>query len=279
MANNKKIAQILDGRVLAEKIKSDLHKKIARLKKRPGLAAILVGHDPASELYIRLKEKACQEVGINFHKYLYHRQGEPHIAEKELLKMINFLNKNDSIDGILVQLPLPPGFKTQKIIEAIAKEKDVDGFNYPKVKITPPVISAIIELLKSAPKPDYAHKNALIIIKNNRFARGLEIQLKNLGFKNISREKKIPDNANDYEVIIIALGAPHALKKSMIKKGAIIIDVGINKLGDKIVGDVEPKAAEAAGFISPVPGGVGPLTVACLLRNTYLLYKKSIHKT
>ncbi|MBI5765979.1 bifunctional methylenetetrahydrofolate dehydrogenase/methenyltetrahydrofolate cyclohydrolase [Candidatus Falkowbacteria bacterium] len=273
MKNNKKSAQILDGRTLAEKIKSDLHKKIARLKRRPGLAAILVGHDPASELYIRLKEKACQEAGINFYKYLCNQPGYPHIAEKELLKMINFLNQDERMDGILVQLPLPPGFKTQKIIEAIAKEKDVDGFNYPKVKIAPPVISAIIELLKSAPKPDYAHKNALIIIKNNRFAHGLEIQLKNLGLKNISREKKIPDNSNDYEVIIIALGAPRALKKSMIKKGAIIIDVGINKLGDKIVGDVEPKAAEAADYISPVPGGVGPLTVACLLRNTYILSK------
>lgn len=279
MADNKKSAQILDGKALAEKIKSDLPKKIAHLKRRPGLAAILVGHDPASELYIRLKEKACQEAGIDFHKYLCNQPGYPRIAEKELLKMINFLNKDDSIDGILVQLPLPPGFKTEKIIEAIAKEKDVDGFNYPKIKIVPPTISAIIELLKSAPKPDYAHKNALIIIKNNRFARGLEIQLKNLGLKNISREKKIPAHSNNYEVIIIALGQAHALKKSMIKKGAIIIDVGINRSGDKIVGDVEPKAAEAAGYFSPVPGGVGPLTVACLLRNTYFLYKKSIHKT
>lgn len=269
---NKTKATILDGKALAEKIKKELKKEIIKNELSPGLAVILVGNNPASKMYIDLKEKACKEVGINFSKYLCNGQCYDNIDETELLEMINFLNHDPQINGILIQLPLPKEFNVNKIIKTIAPSKDVDGF-YNK-KITPPTIEAIIELLQ-ATNTDLTNKHTLIIGNSDIFINNLENYLNQIGIKKIKKEKNIPKNCPDYDIVIIACGKPHLLKSKHIKNEAIVIDVGINKLNGATVGDADPEIVEKATFLSPVPGGVGPLTVACLLRNTLKLTKIS----
>lgn len=257
-------AVILNGQELADKIKSDLAKKIFVLDNKPGLAAVLVGDDESSISYIKRKEKACQEVGINFHKYL----APDNISEKELTELIQFLNNDPDIDGILLQLPLPAGYQTQKIIDLISYDKDVDGFfsSGETDKVVPPTIAAIIELLKSTDE-NLSNKKVLIIAKSDIYTAKMDKYLSALGISDVSRDVKIPDNCADYDIVIIALGQANSLQKEMVKEGAIIIDVGINKLDGQIVGDVDSGVREVAAFVSPVPGGVGPLTVACLLKN------------
>ena len=261
---------ILNGKKIADEIKSDLARKIFKLKKKPGLAAILVGDDVASAVYIRLKEKACREVGMEFHKYLCGKE----CNEAEVIEAINFLNNDKAVDGIIVQLPLPDGFDTNKIINTIDPNKDVDGFI--SKNVIPPTISAVIELLK-ATEEKLENKKTLIVGKSDVFTSGMEDYLKSeLKIKSVKIENKIPKDSNQYDVVVMALGQAHALKKKDIKSERILIDVGINKLDDKTVGDIDPECYENANYFSPVPGGVGPLTVACLLRNTYeLSIKKS----
>lgn len=275
MSTAKKSAIILDGKALAEKIKLDLAKKISRQKTKPGLAVVLVGNDPASALYVRLKEKTAQEVGINFHKYLYDHNGHNNISGKKLLELIKFLNNDREVNGIIVQLPLPKKYQQQKIIDAIDPAKDVDGF-HPKNQtgLVPPTIGAILELLK-ATREKLTDKSALIIGKSEIFLEGLKKHLRQLGINQVGLTRQLIGGTRDYDIIIIALGRAQALKKSMVKAGAIVIDVGINKVRGKTVGDVDEKVAEVASFLSPVPGGVGPLTVACLLKNVYLLSQKN----
>ncbi len=266
-----KQAQILDGQKLAEEIELDLAKEINTSGKRPGLAAILVGDDPASELYIKLKEKKAGEVGIDFHKYLCNQACCQEITEQELEDMVKFLNEDPMIDGIIVQLPLPSQYDTQKIIDAIDPSKDVDGFHPENTSVIPPTVASIIELLK-ATKEELADKKTLIIGKSSIFLNGLEKFIKQeLGIKSVKTDDSIPPDSKNFDIIIIAIGRGQVLKKDMIKDGAIVIDVGINKLHQKTIGDVDPQVAEVASYFSPVPGGVGPLTVACLLKNTYLL--------
>ena len=268
MIMNKKTATILDGKAIAERIKTELRQDIIDKNLSPGLAAILVGDDPASKMYLDLKEKACKEVGIAFNKYLCNSECYDDIDEAELLEMISFLNRDKQIDGILVQLPLPKGFDTDKIIKAIDPTKDADGFH--NGKITPPTIAAIIELLKATGE-DLHGKSAVIIGNSDIFIDGIESRLIGLGIKETKKEKNIPENCNDYDIVIIACGRPRILKAKDIKTGAIVIDVGISKLEGATVGDVDPEVIGKAGFVSPVPGGVGPLTVACLLRNACIL--------
>ncbi len=280
LENKQKSAVILDGKKIAEKIKLDLFEKIKIAEKRPGLAAILIGEDPASSLYISLKEKACQAVGITFHKYLCNQDCYPNVDEAELIKLIEFLNNDPEVDGIILQLPLPAEFDTAKIISTISPAKDVDGFIAKNKDVIPPTIAAILELLKAVPglKKSAAEKSVLTITKSDLFTDNLGDHLKQFGFDKITEAKKIPDNSADYDIVIIAIGEAEALKKSMIKPGAVVIDVGINKVSDKTVGDAESAISEVAGFLSPVPGGVGPLTVACLLRNCYDFSQKNISK-
>lgn len=271
-----KSAIILDGTALADQIKLELRRQILKMEKPPGLAAILVGDNPASEMYVRIKEKVCSQLGIEFHKYLCNSKCCGHVNEKELLELIKYLNLDPAINGIIVQLPLPENFHAAKVISAIKPEKDVDAFgSKSRLGLIPPTIGAIIELLKSTGE-NLADKNTLLIGKSDIFTKGLDKYIQQeLKIKNISISAVADAKAKNFDVIVIALGKPKALKKSMIKPGAIIIDVGINKLGDKTVGDVDPAAANIAGWISPVPGGVGPLTVACLMKNLLLLAKNN----
>jgi methylenetetrahydrofolate dehydrogenase (NADP+) / methenyltetrahydrofolate cyclohydrolase len=259
------MTKILDGKEIAGEIKSDLARKIAKLSRRPGLSAILVGDDPASSMYIGLKEEACKEVGIDFHKYTCGKSD----SKESVLEMIDFLNKDKTIDGIIVQLPLPKGFDTDEIIGAIDSQKDVDGFV--SKNIIPPTINAVIELLKATGE-ELENKKTLIIGKSDIFISGMDGYLKSeLSVKDIKVEHQIPKDSNKYDVIVIALGRAGVLKETDVKDGVIVIDVGINSVNGKTVGDVDESVKEKAGYLSPVPGGVGPLTVALLLHNTYQL--------
>lgn len=269
---SKKSATILDGSKIAEQIKAELEQEISESARRPGLAAILIGDDPASDLYIKLKEKAAKEVGIEFHKYLCNRECYPEVSEEELLRMIRFLNSDDAIDAIILQLPLPNDYDSQKLIDAIDPGKDVDGFHPKNGAVIPPTVDAVMELLKSTGE-DLSDKKTVIIGKSQVFMTGIEKHLKNLGIKSIESADNIPADCDSYDTIVIALGKPLALKKDVVKNGAIVIDVGINKLDGKTVGDADPEVTQVASHFSPVPGGVGPLTVACLLKNAWLLHK------
>ncbi len=269
----KKSAVILDGTKRATQIKQELAQQIDTATNKPGLAAILVGEDKASALYVKLKEKACQEVGITFHKYLSTPDCYPGITEKELVELITFLNGDEAVNGILLQLPLPKTFDTDNIIHTIDSRKDVDGFLAEQADITPPTIASIIELLGMAGE-NLAHKKTLVIANSDIFLQKIKECLSKQLELDVTLATSIPDNSRDYEIIIIALGQAHALKKTMVQENAIVIDVGINTVDGKTVGDVDPEVAEVAGHLSPVPGGVGPLTVACLLRNTYILAQK-----
>jgi methylenetetrahydrofolate dehydrogenase (NADP+) / methenyltetrahydrofolate cyclohydrolase len=270
---DKKSAIILDGKKLAEEILLQLQTKITNDGLKPGLAAILIGDDPASEIYVRLKEKAAQRVGITFHKYLSNKSCYQEIDEYELKEMLRFLNQDPATDGIVLQLPLPKRFNQSEIIKLISPKKDADGFN--GGAIIPPTVASAIELLKSINK-DLSEKKTLVIAKSDIFTNGMENWLDSeLKIKNIKQETSIPADSNTYDIIIIALGQPLILKKEQVKKSAIVIDIGINKLNDKTVGDVDPVVAEVADYLSPVPGGVGPLTVACLLRNTVELHQNN----
>jgi len=266
-------AVILDGVKRATEIKQELAQQIYAMPNKPGLAAILVGEDKASALYVKLKEKACQEVGITFHKYLSTPDCYPGISEKELIDLITFLNTDEAVDGILLQLPLPPNFNTDKIIKTIDPRKDVDGFISEQAGLTPPTIASIIELLKMTDK-NISRQKTLVIANSDIFLHNLKKHLENILDLDVTTTTTITENSRDYAIIVIALGQAYALKKSMVQENAIVIDVGINTVDGKTVGDVDPGVAEIASHVSPVPGGVGPLTVACLMRNTYLLAQK-----
>ena len=270
----KKSAIILDGKELADKMRLSIRKEIIELPSPPGLAAALIGDDEASKIYIRLKEKACAQVGVEFHKYLCNKDCYKDISEAELIEMIKFLNNDPSINGILVQLPLPKKYNADKITKTIAKAKDADGFIADNPNIIPPTIAAIIELLKATGE-QLTDKKTVIIGKSDIFTKGLKKYLaQKLQIKDVKEIKKADEQTKNFDIIIIALGQAGVLKKNQVKAGAIVIDVGINKVKDKTVGDVDPKVAEVAGWLSPVPGGVGPLTVACLLRNVLTLAKR-----
>jgi len=264
---------ILNGKLEAEKIFLDLKKQIAKLKFKPTLAVILVGNDPASKIYVGIKEKRAKELGVVFQKHLLSES----ITEKKLINLIQKLNVDKKITGILLQLPLPKKFKANKIIANITTEKDVDGLNSDKRQATSdkiivsPTIQSIIHLIK-LPKQKLTGKKAVILCHNKEFALPLQSELKR---KSIKTETVLCSDFKkhnslffiNYSIVIVALGKKYFIKTEMIKKNALIIDVGINRVGKKIFGDVDPACLTKTKYISPVPGGVGPLTVAYLFKN------------
>ncbi|MBI3335742.1 MAG: bifunctional 5,10-methylenetetrahydrofolate dehydrogenase/5,10-methenyltetrahydrofolate cyclohydrolase [Candidatus Portnoybacteria bacterium] len=253
---------LLDGRPLAKAILKRLKKEIARLPVKPGLAAVLVGNDPASHLYVSIKERVAYELGVNFQKFSFPRT----IAQDELIQAVNRLSDDESIQGILIQLPLPKGLDTQKIIQAIIPQKDVDGF-LPQSGIISPTLKAIMDLLKES-NIALKGKTACILVKSKEFLAYIQeaFEQKGIGI--------IKESANA-DIVISALGKPRFLPARNIKQGAIVIDVGINVREGKTIGDAAPDVEQKAGFLSPVPGGVGPLTVAHLFANLLVLAKKS----
>lgn len=277
---------ILEGRTLAEKIKLDLKLKAERLKaerKRvPGLAVVLVGNDSASQIYVKRKEETCKAIGFYSEKYLLKEE----IKEEELLELIKGLNENKKIDGILVQLPLPKHIKKQKIIEAISPEKDVDGFHPISfgrlimgepgfIACTPLGVMCLLEQNNIITKG----KEVVIIGSSIIIGKPMAHLFLNSGATITICNRSTADlvsHTKRADIIIIAVGSPKMLKREMVKKGAIIIDVGINRVENKIVGDADfENLLGHASYLTPVPGGVGLMTVAILMENTWKAYENS----
>lgn len=280
-------ASIISGTQIAKQIKSEISSQIQQYisqgKRSPGLAVILVGADPASQIYVNNKRKSCEETGIHSKSF----DLPASTSEKDLLALITELNQDSTIDGILVQLPLPEHIDSTKVIEAIAPNKDVDGFHpynvgrlcqrIPTLRSCTPY--GIVELLKST-EVDVRGKNAVIVGASNIVGRPMSMELLILGCT-VTVTHRFTQNLEEYvrnaDLVVVAVGKPHLVKGEWIKEGAIVIDVGINRVDGKIVGDIEfDIAKEKASFITPVPGGVGQMTVAMLMKNTLQAYETHI---
>lgn len=273
-------AQIIDGKHIAAELRKTLKKRIdKRLDsglRKPGLAVILVGSDPASEVYVRNKRKGCEDAGIESLAY----DLDADTSEEKLLDLIDALNTNDAVDGILVQLPLPAHIDTEIVIERIHPQKDVDGFhpyNVGRLASRMPVLRpctprGVMTLLESTGEP-IRGQDAVIVGASNHVGRpmALELLLAGCTITVCHRfTKDLEAQVRRADILVVAVGKPGIVKGEWVKKGATVIDVGINRTEDgKLVGDVDFEAAkENAGWITPVPGGVGPMTVATLLQNT-----------
>jgi methylenetetrahydrofolate dehydrogenase (NADP+)/methenyltetrahydrofolate cyclohydrolase len=269
---------IIDGKKIAVEIRGEIKKEITKLEITPGLAVILVGADSASHLYVGLKEKAAAEVGIHFEKYLFFAT-EP---EEKIIAKIQELNARLDIHGIIVQLPLPQNYDENKIIAVIDPKKDADGFHPENIKkllsgepeIIPPVISGILKLIEST-GVELKNKKIAILANSEILAKPLEKILTGNDIQAIFAPETLTTEISDADIVISALGRPKIISANAIKSGAILIDVGTTRLEDgKTVGDVDfDSVAEKAGWITPVPGGVGPMTVAMLLQNILNLAK------
>ena len=275
---------ILDGKKEAELIKTEIKNEILNIKSKtsrtPSLSVILIGDFAPSRIYVKNKEKSAKEVGINSNVIKYPQN----VSEEEVLTKINELNKDKNISGILVQLPLPKQISKEKVINAIHPSKDVDGFNPINVgnlssgykSIVPCTPLACLLLIKKIEK-NLSGKHAVIIGRSNLNGKPMaQLLLKENCTVTIvhSKTKNLQSECNKADILVAAVGVPNLVKKDWIKDNAIIIDVGINKVGEKIVGDVNFDALkDKVKAITPVPGGVGPMTIACLLKNTLECFK------
>jgi methylenetetrahydrofolate dehydrogenase (NADP+)/methenyltetrahydrofolate cyclohydrolase len=277
---------ILNGKLIANQLLESLKEKISTRKTRsPGLAFILVGHHPPSHSYVRMKKKACQQVGITSNVLFF----EENVQEPELLSHIQKLNRDDSIDGILLQLPCPSHLHSARLIEAIDPKKDVDGLhplNMGKLLLGEaggfhPCTPSGIKLLLEKYNLTIASKHVVIMGRSNIVGKPLAALLVQ-NQKDCNATITIVHDRTEHEeeltrmadILIVAIGRPHFVKKEMVKKGAVVIDVGINRLSDgKVVGDVDfNEVLPVASAITPVPGGIGPMTIALLLQNTWKSY-------
>lgn len=278
--------EILNGKELAKKIRTELKEEVLNLKEKlgkvPGLAIILVGDNPASRIYVNSKIKGCQEIGIESFEYCL----DANITEKELLEVIEKLNNDDKVNGILVQLPLPAHIDEKAVISKIALEKDVDGFKPENlgmlflndknalVSCTPAGIMRILDEYKI----NLEGKDAVIVGRSNIVGKPLAGLFINAGATVTvcnSKTKNLCEKTKNADVVVMAVGKVKLLTSDMVKEGAIVVDVGINRTQDGIVGDVDyDNVAPKCSYITPVPGGVGPMTVAMLFSNTLQAFKR-----
>lgn len=291
--------QLIDGKAVAAQIKKEIAQEVSEIivkgGKRPHLAAILVGHDGGSETYVAHKVKACEEVGFKSTLIRY----ENDVTESELLQRVQQLNEDNDIDGFIVQLPLPKHISEQKVIEAIDYRKDVDGFhpvNVGRMSIGLPCFlsatpAGIVELLRRYEIPTKG-KHCVVLGRSNIVGKPVATLMTQKTYPGDctvtvchSRSENLKEMCLQADIIIAALGVPEFLKGDMVKEGVVVIDVGttrvpstITKSGFKLTGDVKfDEVAPKASFITPVPGGVGPMTIVSLLRNTLLAGKKAIY--
>lgn len=278
------VAEVISGTAVAESIKSnvasEIQKNVSAGKRAPGLAVILVGSNPASQVYVSSKRKTCEALGIYSQSYDLPKE----TSETELLALIDELNRNEAIDGILVQLPLPEQIDSTKVIEAIRPDKDVDGFhpyNVGRLCQRIPTLRActpygVMKLLEHT-KLDLYGKHAVIVGASNIVGRPMALELLLAGCTVTVTHRftqDLPQHIRQADILVVAVGKPAFIQGEWIKEGAVVIDVGINRLEGKLVGDVEYEiAANRAGYITPVPGGVGPMTVAMLMQNTLQAYQ------
>ena len=274
---------VIDGKSSAEKLRKDLATTVAELKRKdalvPGLAVVLVGEDPASQVYVRNKAKQTVEVGMQSYEHRLSADTE----ESELLSLIDTLNNDDSVHGILVQLPLPSHINESKVINAVSHDKDVDGFHLINVGrlntdgegVVPCTPLGCLMMLKST-LGDLSGLHAVIVGRSNIVGKPMAALLLQANCTVTiahSRTKDLPDLCRTADILVAAVGRPQMVTGDWVKPGATVIDVGINRIAEdgktRLVGDVDyTSAIEVAGAITPVPGGVGPMTIACLLHNT-----------
>jgi methylenetetrahydrofolate dehydrogenase (NADP+)/methenyltetrahydrofolate cyclohydrolase len=279
-------ARIIEGKAIARRILQELKEEVLHLRRKfhivPGLAVILVGDDPASAIYVKIKAKACEEVGIKSDQHLLPKD----ISVEQLLDLIEALNQDSSVHGILVQLPLPSSIEERRVLEAVLPSKDVDGFhpsNLGGLLIGNPLFVAstplgILELLD---------QTGVVIEGQHAVVVGWSIIVgKPTAFLLLQRRATVTichawtadlaSHTQRADILVVAVGRPGLITGSMVKEGVVVVDVGINRVGEKVVGDVDfISVAEKASLITPVPGGVGPLTVAMLLKNAVLACKRA----
>lgn len=282
--------ELIDGKKISAQIKQELADEVARLKaeghKIPHLAAVLVGNDPASETYVASKVKACREVGFKSTELRYSAD----MTEEQLLEVVDKLNKDADVDGYIVQLPLPAHISEQKVLQAIAPEKDVDGFHPCNVgkmvsglpAYLPATPAGIVELLKRYQIPTQG-KHCVVIGRSNIVGTPMAVLMSRKGaYADCtvtlchSRTRNIKDYTLQADILVVALGKPHFVTADMVKEGAVVVDVGIHRVpavgtksGFRLTGDVDfENVAPKCSYITPVPGGVGPMTIVSLLQNT-----------
>jgi len=282
------MALIIDGKAVAKEVQKQIKEDVEGLERRwgiaPGLAVVLVGDDPGSHIYVKNKEKACKEVGIKSYEHLLPAT----ISEKELLGLIHNLNKDKNVNGILVQLPLPAHVRPERILEAISPNKDVDGFHPVNQGMLllggdgfkPCTPMGIMKLLESA---DPKGKNAVVVGRSNIVGKPVSLMLlEKHATVTIchSRTASLRDEIGRGDILVVAIGKAGLVRGDWIKLGAVVIDVGVNRLpSGKLCGDVEFETAkERASAITPVPGGVGPMTICMLLYNTLKAAKNSLQR-
>lgn len=272
---------ILDGKLTASYVRKQVAEQVRKLNDKVSLALIMVGNNPASSVYVRNKQKACDEVGINVESYFL----DENTSQKELLNIIEACNNNPNINGILVQLPLPSHIEEKTIVDAIDPEKDVDGLNMVnqgklmvgEEGLVPATPLGVITLLKSN-NIEIASKNVVVVGRSKLVGKPLAMLfLKENATVTIAHSKtaNLKDVTKKADIVVSAVGKPKFITGDMIKREAIVVDVGINRLDGKLCGDVDfETVSEVAGFITPVPGGVGPMTIATLLENIVKCYKR-----
>lgn len=278
--------KLIDGKIVAQKIKSEIMDEMVELKDKgiiPGLAVVIVGEDPASQAYVKSKQKNCERLGMYSEKYAL---GES-ITEVELLELVDKLNHNPKIHGILVQLPLPKHINEMKIIEAIDPKKDVDGFHPVNVgKLTigadglkPCTPYGVIKMLEHY-NIEIAGKHAVVLGRSNIVGKpAAQLLLQKNATVTIchSRTTNLNEVLKSADILVVAIGKPYFVTSEMVKEGAVVIDVGINRVEEGLVGDVNfDQVKDIVDYITPVPGGVGPMTIAMLMRNTLTAAKKSL---
>jgi len=272
------MVKIMDGKALGKEIRNRCAEQGKKLSRKPGLAAVLIGDNKASEIYVTNKKKACEKA--NFYSEI-HKLGQD-VSEREVYELLDKLNNNTKIDGILVQLPLPDHLDENKILQKISPDKDVDGFhplNYGELmagqeKIIPATPLGIINLLE---KYDIkiSGSNAVVVGRSKIVGRPVAALLTNRNATVTichSKTKDLEDHCKKADILITAVGKPGLIKSNFVKDNAAVIDVGITKINGEIKGDVDFESVKnCVGFITPVPGGVGPMTIALLLQNTLKL--------
>ncbi|HOW25791.1 MAG TPA: bifunctional 5,10-methylenetetrahydrofolate dehydrogenase/5,10-methenyltetrahydrofolate cyclohydrolase [Bacteroidales bacterium] len=291
--------ELIDGKKVAEEMRADIARQVAKCIDEDGtaphLAAILVGDDPPSQTYVRNKEKACQEVGFISSVYKYPSS----FAESELLKVVDFINKDNDIHGLIVQLPLPGHIHAEKIIRAIDPAKDVDGFHPVNVgnmvqglpSYLPATPFGILRLLEYY-SIETDGKHCVVLGRSNIVGTPVSILLSRKSYPGNctvtlchSKTRDLASICRQADILIAAIGQPHFVKADMVREGAVVIDVGIHRIPDasktsgyQLTGDVDfPEVSKKAGYITPVPGGVGPMTIVALLSNTLKAFKKEIY--
>ncbi|MCP3682692.1 MAG: bifunctional methylenetetrahydrofolate dehydrogenase/methenyltetrahydrofolate cyclohydrolase FolD [bacterium] len=277
------MTEIIDGKKVAGEVLKRIKADVSQLEIKPGLAVVVVGDDPASKVYVKMKETRCKETGIHSERYDLDKD----ITQSSLIKLIEKLNNDKDIHGILLQIPLPKHIDSDMVLERISPEKDVDGFhplNMGRVlaerdSVLTCTPKAVMELL-DAYKINVKGKDVAIIGKSKLVGKPLGVMLANrdatITLCHI-KTKDLKKYTSDADIVIVAAGKAKLLTADMVKDGVVVIDVGINRINGKIVGDVDfENVKKKSSFITPVPGGVGPMTVAMLLENTMELYKNAI---